>query len=299
MSSIALVTPTYPGDLERCAFLCESVDSFVSGYSKHYLIVRDDCLKLFAHFAGPRRAVLPASEFLPRWLKSMPHFVKRKGRQYWWSLRVPPADGWQVQQLLKIAAACSLPEERYCMLDSDIVFFRPFDLAAYARPEPLRLYRQPTIVAEALLPHAPWVRATHTLLDLGTAVFPGHDFVTHIVFWDQRTARAMVERIAAVSGTSWFEALCRARYHLSEYMLYGYFVMTNDAHGKDHWLCDHSLCKSYFDTEPLKQAAALEMLRGSAGKVGFSVVSRSHTPLALIRQILQSKDWALQGGDCA
>ncbi len=288
MDCFALVTPSYRGDLERCALLCESVDLCVSGFSKHYLIVDDDCLGLFAHLAGPRRVVIPVSEFLPRWLRSLPSFVRRKDRHYWWSFRVLPVDGWHVQQILKIAAVCTLPEERYCLLDSDIVFFRPFDLKTHARPEPLRLYCQPRAITESFAPHASWIAATHRLLGIGAASFPGSDFVTNVVLWDQCTARAMVDRIEAVNRSSWIEAVCRARYELSEYMLYGHFVLTTEAHAREHNLTESSLCISYFDKQPLKQAAALEMLScGSADQVGFSAASYSGTSIDMIRQIRQ------------
>ncbi len=150
MTGIALVTPSYPRDLEKCTLLCESVDFYVTGFSKHYIVVRDDCLHEFAHLASPRRVLVAASQLLPRWLISLPRFINRRGRYYWWSLRTLPVNRRQVQQILKIAAACTLSEERYCFLDLDIVFFRPFDLSAYTAPAPLRLFCNP---GEYIDPH--------------------------------------------------------------------------------------------------------------------------------------------------
>jgi hypothetical protein len=43
-----LITPTYRPDLGRCALLCESVDRHVTSFAKHYLIVADDDVRLFA-----------------------------------------------------------------------------------------------------------------------------------------------------------------------------------------------------------------------------------------------------------
>ncbi len=261
MNRFALVTPSYRGDLDRCALLCESVDAHVSGFSKHYVIVDDDCLQLFAHFAGSHRVVLPASQFLPRWLRNLPRFIKRKNRHYWWSFGALPVDGWQAQQILKISAACNLSEERYCILDSDIVFLRPFDLTVHARPAPLRLYCDRLALDESSAPGAHWVRSSRRLLGIGAASFPADNFVTNVVLWDQRTVRAIVDHIAAVSASSWETALCRVRYHLSEYTLYGNFVATMEEHSKCHWLSDTSLCVNYFEKEPLQLPAALQMLR--------------------------------------
>ena len=61
MNPVALLTPTYGRDLELCTLLCESVDRHVTSFSKHYLLVPDCDLPLFAHFESERRIVLPAS----------------------------------------------------------------------------------------------------------------------------------------------------------------------------------------------------------------------------------------------
>jgi Family of unknown function (DUF6492) len=102
------VTPTYRGDLALCELLCESVERYVTSYAKHFLVVADADRPLFARFAGPRREVLPASQFLPSWLRPMPGFLRRKNRSYWWSPRALPVSGWHVQQLIKLAAAATL-----------------------------------------------------------------------------------------------------------------------------------------------------------------------------------------------
>ncbi len=133
-NAVALLTPTYARDLELCALLCESVDRHVGSFSKHYLLVPDCDVWLFSRFESERRTVLPASRFLPGWLRPLPPIVQRKRRQYWWSLRAMPVSGWHVQQILKIAATIALPHQRYCILDSDVVFFRDFDLSRFEYP---------------------------------------------------------------------------------------------------------------------------------------------------------------------
>ena len=140
IKNVALMTPTYRGDLERFELLCESIDRFVSGYERHYVIVNDDDLPFFARFETSRRTVLPSSPFLPPWLRALPPFVSRKGRRTWWSFRSGPLHGWHIQQLLKISGILQLPHQRFCIVDSDNVFFRPFDVAAYAGADTIPLY---------------------------------------------------------------------------------------------------------------------------------------------------------------
>jgi hypothetical protein len=287
MNAVALVTPTYGPDLERCALLCESVDRYVTSFTKHHLIVPDAELALFARFNGTRREVLPLSQFLPAWLKPLPRFVQRKHRRYWWSLRARPVSGWHVQQFVKIAAASRFPEARTCMLDSDVVFFRPFDASGFAPPHPAPLFLRPQeIVADAPL-HAPWVRSAHRLLGLAEPGFPADDFIGHIIFWDRRAVLAMLERIEQVTGVEWLEALCRAR-DISEYTLYGYFVRNTASLMSDHRCTTKDLCLSYWEGAALDQSAVERMLRAAApDHVAFSAASFSGTPVQQVRSVLE------------
>ncbi len=287
MNQVALLTPTYGRDLELCTLLCESVDRHVGSFAKHYLLVPDGDLALFAHFESERRGVLPASQFLPRWLRPLPRFVQRKRRHYWWSFRTKPVSGWHVQQFLKIAAAVSLPHERFCVLDSDIVFFRDFDLSRFEAPNPVPLLTMPGAVTSSFVNHAHWVETSHQLLGLPPPPLPAPDFIGHIILWDQQTVRAMVSRIEAVTGIDWVEALCRT-HGFSEYMLYGYFVQNEARLSAQHTLTSRTPCLSYWDAPELSPSELNELLRrADQGDVAFSVASFSGTPVATIRAAVE------------
>jgi hypothetical protein len=171
------------------------------------------------------------------------------------------------------------------MLDSDVVFFRPFDASAFAQPAPAPLFIRPReIIADAPL-HAPWVRSSHRLLGLAEPAFPADDFIGHIICWDRRSVRAMIERIEQVAGLDWIEALCRAR-DISEYMLYGYFVR-DTALMRDHRRTQKNLCLSYWDAAALDQSSVERMLRSAtADYVAFSAASFSETPVQDVRAVL-------------
>jgi hypothetical protein len=287
MNPVALLTPTYGRDLELCTLLCESVDRHVSSFSKHYLLVPDCDLSLFSHFESERRTVLPASKFLPAWLRPLPRIVQRKRRQYWWSFRAKPASGWHVQQLIKIAATMSLPHERYCILDSDIVFFRDFDLARFEYPNPIPLLTMPDEVTSKQIRHARWVETSHRLLGLPAISLPASDFIGHIIFWDQQTTRAMASKIEAVTSLDWVEALCRTR-EFSEYMLYGYFVQNDARFSGRHTLTRHTRCVSYWDQPELDRHQLNQLLRRARkDDVAFSVASFSGTPVQIIRAAIE------------
>ena len=287
MNPVALLTPTYGRDLELCALLCESVDRHVGSFAKHYLLVPDCDLPLFARFESERRSVLPASKFLPRWLRPLPRFVQRKRRRYWWSFRTKPISGWHVQQFLKIAATISLPHERFCILDSDVVFFRDFDLSRFEAPNPIPLHNLPDGVTSGLAHHSHWVETSHRLLGLPTPPLPASDFIGHIIFWDQQTVRAMASRIEAVTGLDWVEALSRA-HGFSEYMLYGYFVQNEARLSAQHTLTSRTPCLSYWDAPRLTPGELNELLSSAdQDDVAFSVASFSGTPVATIRAAIE------------
>ena len=287
MNPVALLTPTYGRDLELCTLLCESVDQHVTSFSKHYLLVPDCDLPLFSHFESDRRCVLPASKFLPPWLRPLPRVVQRKRRQYWWSLRTKPVSGWHVQQLLKIEATISLPHARYCILDSDVVFFRDFDLSRFEYPNPIPLLDIPDEVTADQPRHSRWVETSHQLLGFPVPKLPASDFIGHIIFWDQQAIQAMATRIEEVTGLDWVEELCQTR-EFSEYMLYGYFVRHDARFAGSHTLRSRTQCVSYWDQPKLSEGDLKRLLRGAnENDVAFSVASFSGTPVQTIRSAIE------------
>jgi hypothetical protein len=293
MKPVALLTPTYGRDLELCTLLCESVDRHVTSFSKHYLLVPDSDLSLFAPLASERRVIIPASSYLPGWLRPLPRMIQRKRRQFWWSLRAKPVSGWHVQQFLKIAATISLPHQRYCILDSDVVFFRDFDLARFEYPHTIPLLTMVGAVTADQPRHSRWLETSHQLLGLPTPPFPAPDFIGHIILWDQQTTRALTSRIEAVTGLGWIEALCRIR-EFSEYLLYGYFVQNDPASSLRHTVVPATPCVSYWD-DPMLSKTELNQLLRSANKddVAFSIASFSGTPVDTIRAAIAESDTIL------
>jgi hypothetical protein len=287
MNAVALLTPTYGRDLELCRLLCESVDRHVGSFSKHYLLVPDSDLSLFAHLESERREVIPASRLLPYWLRPLPRIFQGKRRQYWWSFRTRPVSGWQVAQYLKIAAIMSLPYERYCILDSDIVFFRNFDLSQFQAPNPIPLFSLPGEVISSRPRQSRRVETSHELLGLPTPPLPATDFIGPIIFWDRQTTHAMVSQIEAVANLHWIEALCRTR-ECSETMLYGTFVQNDARFSGAHRHTSRTQCVSYPDRPKLGKAELSQLLRrADKDDVAFSAASFPDTPVQTIRAAIE------------
>jgi hypothetical protein len=283
---VALVTPTHRNDIERFALLCDSIEQRVDGYAKHYVIVNDDDVALFAQWSNVRRVIVPGSQLLPRWLKLLP-FVLRKNRRVWWSFRTKPVHGWHVQQILKIGAALQLPEQRYCLIDSDNVFVRPFDLRAYAGAEKTPLYVEHAAISADAPLHGPWTRnCTHLLGPVAPTTFPADDYVGNGIVWDKQAVRDMTSTIERVTGKSWAHALCSTR-DFSEYLLYGHFVRNSPPHLAAHELTTKSLANAYWDDTPLNAAAVKAMFDTmTESQVALCIESFSHTPVSIIRDVV-------------
>jgi hypothetical protein len=286
MSSISLVTPASRRDVRLCALQCESVDRYLSCYVKHHLIVPDDEVALFDRFNAARRVVVPASQLLPAWLRPMPRLLQQKGRRYWWSLRTRPLGDPHLQRILKIAAAHAFPESRHCILDSDIVFFRRFDLSMLLHPRPAPLFERggDTGTADLVLR----ARTIRHLLGLKTSSLPATDFSAGIAVWDRRATRAMIERIEAVTGVEWVEALCQAR-NACEYMLYGCFVQDSARHRSEHVSTSHAPCLRFGLPAPDRATIEATLRTASVSDVACSAAGLTATSVDNLSAVLTAR----------
>lgn len=289
MRKIALLTPTYQKDLDRFELLCESLDSVVTGFERHYVLVNPDSdVEYFQRFASAKRVIIPASALLPKWLWSAPAWFKRNGRRVWLSPFAPPIHGWHVQQLLKIAGVLAAPEDRTLILDSDNLFFRPFDVRDYAARDLTPLYVDRDHIQSDNPKHGVWARNAAKLLGLPEPAFPAHDYIGQAIVWDKATVRAMTERIEAVTGHSWQLALCRTR-RFSEYLTYGAFVANAPEYAARHEEVTMSLSHPHWEDEELDAAKIAAMFAtAQLRQVALCIQSYAGADIGEIRSALQA-----------
>ncbi|GLS46363.1 DUF6492 family protein [Methylobacterium brachythecii] len=283
--TVGLITPSYRGDLDRCELLFESIDRHIAVRGQHYVIVHDEDVPLFERFRRHDRQILPVSAFLPQWLRHIP-FLKWKGRQYWWTSQGWPISGWHSQQIVKIQAAASLPEQRFCIVDSDNVFFKDFDLAPLALPNSVPLHVYEGGIRAHRPRHMKWIETASRLLGTVEPSFPADDYIDQIIVWDQATVQGMIARMESVSGRDWVAAMCRDR-DFSEYMIYGAFVESSAAGAARHTRTSESFTRTHWDADELSAADILAMLRAATPReCAFCIQSFGSTPLATIRTAL-------------
>jgi hypothetical protein len=292
MHSVALLTASYAKDIERFSLLSESIDTWLTGYTRHYVLVNDEDVPLFARFASDKRVIIPASRYLPKWLWALPPALQFGSRRVWLSLLSSPVHGWHIQQILKIAGVLNAPEQRVCILDSDNLFFREFDVGCYAGAEKTPLFvARKGIDADHPL-HVLWLRTVDQLLGIKDRSFPADDYVGNALVWDKDAARAMTDAIKSATGLGWALALCRKK-KFSEYLLYGNFVANSPKLLAAHRVTEDSIAVSHWDDTRLDREAIETMMHAaSPEQVALCIQSYSSTSIDDIRDVfrLNSRD---------
>jgi hypothetical protein len=285
----AIVTASYRGDLERCRLLCASIDRHVSGHTRHLILVENRDLALFADLAGPRREIVGEGDLLPFWLRPFPDPTRLGRRRVWLSPVGPPLRGWHVQQLRRIAAAAHVPEEIVVSCDSDVVFVKPFDVAAMATGKAVRFHRmagaERSILPEFAEDHRRWSRQAGALLGIAEPRLTEVDYIATGIAWRTDTVRAMTARIEAVAGRSWVAALARTR-ALSECTIYGRYADEVERRPDLHLAASRSICRVYWAGEAMSEAALRDFV-GALGpdEVAVGIQSFTGTGPALIRRV--------------
>lgn len=242
INQIAIVTPSYEGDLERCRLTVDSVNRFVSKEIHHYLVIDRRDMPLFKQFEGPRTSIVTAEDLLPWWIFRIP-----KVRKVWMSLKTMPVRSWIVQQLMKLSVASQIDSDVFCFVDSDVAFIRPTGLDAFVSGGKVRLFRRPGHAN--LLGHQRWHRSSARLLGIEAKNYFGSDFIGNMITWRRDCLLAMQQRIEQVTGKHWLRAVA-SELHVSEYILYGIyceFVAGIDQVG--HVAQSHDLCHCSWDYE--------------------------------------------------
>ena len=203
-----------------------------------------------------------------------------------------PVHGWHIQQILKIAGVLNAPEQRDCILDSDNLFFREFDVSRYAGGEKTPLFVTRKAIGADHPVHGVWLRTVDQLLGIEQRSFPADDYVGNALVWDKGTARAMTDAIKSATGLSWALALCRKK-KFSEYLLYGNFVANSPEHLATHRVTEDSIAVSHWDDTPLDRPSIEAMMRtASPEQVALCIQSYSSTSIDDIRDVfrLSSRD---------
>ncbi|OJY07533.1 MAG: hypothetical protein BGP07_06620 [Rhizobiales bacterium 63-22] len=245
----AIVTASWDQDFERCKLLCETMDKYVAGFTKHYILVDSKDVALFRRIETPRRIIIDERDLLPSWLHAFwdPTYLWR--RRIWLSFKTKPLRGWHVQQLRRIALAGVVDEDGFLYTDSDTAFLRPFDCNSLWHGDKLRLFVRPDALIQPKWPEHPvWSANAAKLLNIKNGKSALNDYVGQLVSWRRDSVLSMCERIEAVSGLHWVAALGNIR-RFSECFIYGRYV-DDVLHDAGHYTDTHDLCRMQWFAPP-------------------------------------------------
>jgi Family of unknown function (DUF6492) len=254
----AIVTSSYAGDLERFALLCETMDHFVSGYTRHLVLVASKDVALFNRFAGPKREIIDEADLLPFWLRRFSDPLSGFKRDIWLSPVTLPMRGWHVQQLRRMAIAQHINEDGYLSCDSDVAFVAPYDVGTNWKGGRLRLYRlDDALKQQSLAEHRIWSVNAGKRLGLGNTT-NNHDYISTLIQWKTLAVRSMLEHIQQVSGRHWVAALGRDR-TFSECIIYGRYV-DEILKGDGFYHDPNPSCRVYWNGPPLDKTGLIDFI---------------------------------------
>ncbi|MEQ8966746.1 MAG: DUF6492 family protein [Azospirillaceae bacterium] len=276
---LAFLTPSFYGDFERCAFLCESLSKFVVDDFIHYLVVDRSDVSLFRDLESPTTRVIAKEDILPSWIIKVRIPLPKKGRNVRLSLKSRPVRGWHVQQMAKLTTCAELDHELVVMVDSDVFLTRRFEVAEVTGGGPPPLYCKPAVITEALPRHVAWQQTANRVLGLTAPEFPSPDFITPYNFWRPDVVRAMRQRIESVAGTDWMLVVAR-NWEFCEPVVYGTFVRVEGPEASGHVLTDKPLCYSYWPHKRISNAEMADYLAEMPDHCyAVNIQSKSEMPL--------------------
>jgi hypothetical protein len=276
MAKLSVVTPSYRPDLELCRDLHASLERYGPPGLRHRVVVprrdRDP-------FAGIGE-VLTVDEFLPRSFRALPGNL-------WINMRrpLPLIRGWIAQQLIKLATVAASDADLVLLVDSDMVFVRPFTDSTFYRDNTARFYRLPDAIDERLPRHVLWHRVARRLLGLPPPKrLPLPDYICWPMCWDPNIVRDMLAHVARVAGAAW-PTVIGAEIHFSEGILYGVYV--DEVLGGSAFAEQTMLCIAYSEEIPLDEAGIKAFVaKLSPADIAVMISAKSATDQAIRRRAL-------------
>lgn len=279
---LEVITPSYAPDFEFCRDLNASVRRYGGDRVQHTIIVPPRDLALFAELGDERTRVRSVDDYLPG--------LRRLPGNFWLNPRRPwfPVRGWVAQQLVKLESAARSKSPLVLMVDSDIVFVRPFGADTFTSPTGTpEFYRLDDAIDERLPRHVIWHAAARRLLGVDPSpALPLPDYVSCPCVWEPEVVRSVLGRVEAVASAPW-QRVVGAEPHISEMILYGVYADAFPPEQPRH-IVDDMRCHRYYDEVPLDESGLRDFL-AELRPIDHSVMisAKSGTDLTARRAALQ------------
>lgn len=220
------VTPSYRADLERAVWMRRSVRRFLAGHCQHLIAVPRDDLALFRNAFSSDEAVQIACQqdvvdriYYPDLLYKL---VATLAPSQTWRVDLHGGlPGWMVQQIIKLNCMHWVGDGALVLVDSDVIFTRPFTLADLGLDGADRTLVRITPLSESSR-HRRTLQRSRRLLGLPDGPTE-HHYMSSPTVWYTDWVDKLKAHLQQVSGMDWQRALFLAQ-EFSEYTLYGLFV---------------------------------------------------------------------------
>jgi hypothetical protein len=212
--------------LERAVWMRRSVRRFLRDRCRHVIAVpRQDLAAFRRAFAGDHAVDLTCQEdvvdkiYYPDRLYRV---VRAIAPSQAWRLDLRGGlPGWMVQQIVKLSCTHWADEGAVVLIDSDLVFTRPFTFADLGLDGPSRTLVRITPEIESNR-HRKHLSRSRLLLDLPAGP-TDHHYMSSPTIWYTDWVGQLKARLEQAAGMPWQRALFTAQ-EFSEYTLYGVFV---------------------------------------------------------------------------
>jgi hypothetical protein len=188
--------------------------------------------------------------------------------------------------LRRIAIAAHVAEDMLVYCDSDVAFLKPFDCSGLWRDGRARLFRRDgALAAPGLSDQRLWSAMAGRALGIGQPSHSPHDYISTVIGWRRDAVLGMCERIEAIAGRHWVEAVASSR-HYSECMLYGRYA-DEVLGGAGHFHDATELCSVYWDGPAMDDRAFRAFVESmSDDQVAIGMQSFIGTDIARIRRLI-------------
>jgi hypothetical protein len=279
----AIVTPSYYKDFPRCQLLAESVEKYIPADIPYYILVGREDEALFSTLKSKRIQIVLEEDVVG--LKTRRLAWAPRWRVSW---RTLPVRGWIWQQIVKLSMSQMIPADAYMIMDSDCMFFRPFDPRSLIdREGRIPLYREEKSFYTTDSDTQKWHKHGGKILKIPRPQVPyATGYVGAPIFWRRdvlgqlRNHMDMRNFLTVASRIS----LCPT---FSEYVLYGMFVehiLGIEASG--HYKFHGELAQNHW-TETALDVDQLNIFKRNAPseKVMIHINAKSGTSVGDIRQV--------------
>jgi hypothetical protein len=290
--TVTFVTVSYGPDRDRCALMCRSIDALAPPTCDHLIIVDRTDLPKFRDLESRRRRIVATEDVLPKRVWRLE--ARRVGFRSNVFLQMGrPIRGWLVQQLVKLAACREVATDVILHTDSDVALVRRFDGDLLFDAESrLRLYSAPGAIEAGMPHHVRWHRIAEHLLGLDATPLPLPDYITSLVPWARENGVALLEFLERRYRRSWMRTISSS-WNFSEYVLYGRFVSDVLGETAGQFTTPSSLCRDYWDREPLSEAQIESLIDGMRDdQVALSITAKAGIKPESYVSVLE-RHWAL------